>query len=222
MPVVLEAPTAAPLPPPSDLGAFLWEELYEALGYHRETDPAQAFALRKSCEAWCSTLQPVYDLVRERSDLPAWAILFDPDRCPAASLPYLAQFVGLVLTPGMTEEQIRTEIREPTGWARGREPAIRLAGARTLRPVGDEALVIVVKPRTPEAGIHYVRTLQAQTPDPARTEAAFRAAVPAWDVLDYEAFDGPTYGDMLANYPTYADRLAALPLYSDVPESTLP
>jgi hypothetical protein len=221
LPFGIKAPAAPPLPSPTDDGSNLWELLYESLGYHVEDDVDGHLQL--FCEGFMAPKQDAYDLARERDDQPApFAVLFDPDQCPARFLPYSVQYVGIEITPEMSEEQIREEFREPTGWTRGREPAIRLAGARTLEPVAGEPLVIIIRPETPEVGHHYIRTLATQTPDPARTEAAFRAAVPAWEELDYAAFDGPTYSDSLANYPTYADRLAALPLYADVPESTLP
>ncbi len=221
MALVFDPPTAPPLPPPADTGANLWELLYFSLGFHVEDDEANGYPLRRFCEGWCAPLQSLYDIVRERADMPAFGILFDVDLCPAACLPYLAQYVGVVLTPEMTEAQMRNEIREPTGWARGREPAIRIAGLRTLRPVGAEPLVFVIRPRTPEPGVHYIRTLASQTPDEERTRAALRAALPAWEVLDYEAFDSATYADIDAAHTTYADADSDLGTYSDEIESGL-
>lgn len=222
MPIVIETPTAPPPPLPADDAPQLWEMMYRSLGFHVEDDAATAYTLRRFCEAWCAPMQATYDIVRERPGFPAWSILLDPDNCPADSLPYLAQFVGVVITPQMSEEQIREEIKEPTGWARGREPAIRLAGARTLEPVADEPLVIVIRTRTPEVGWHYIRTLATQTPDPERTEAVFRDAIPAWEALDYQAFDGPTYADLDAGYADYAALDTAFAHYSEIPESPLP
>jgi hypothetical protein len=212
MPIVVDPPEAPPLEPPKDDGSNLWEELYAALGYHRETDPASGFSLRKFCEAWCSTLQPVYEIVRERDDGPAWAILFDVDLCPATSLPYLAQYVGVVLTPEMSEEQIREELREPTGWARGRLPAIRLTAQRTL--TGTRR--VIVRPRTPSVGKHYIRTLKAETPEEARTRVQVRAAVPAWEVLDYAAIDGVTWTDVDAGWDDWAEVAGAFDTWADL------
>jgi Phage tail protein (Tail_P2_I) len=191
-------------------GEFVWELLYESLGFHVEDDAVSGEPLRKFCEAWCAPLQPVYEIVREREDSPPWAILFDVDNCPAASLPFLAQWVGVVITPEMSEEQIRNEIREPTGWKRGQPEALRIATRRTL--TGENPLVII-HPRTPEAGVTYVRTLLSQTPDPVRTEAVIRAALPAWEVLEYEAIEGVTVADVAAspNWETVADLAAAFP-----------
>jgi hypothetical protein len=216
MPITIDPP-ASPVPaPPTDHGSNLWEQLYEALGYHQVTDPEKGNALRIFCEGWCSTLQPVYDLVREREDGPAWAILFDVDRCPAASLPYLAQYVGVVITAEMTEEQIRNEIREPTGWARGQLPSSKIATRRTLRSVAGEELVVIVRPRTPEVGRHYVRTLLSQTPEPDRTERVVRQVLPAWEVLDYAAIDGVSYADIAASYPDFGELADAFDSYGEL------
>ncbi|HXS32239.1 MAG TPA: phage tail protein [Solirubrobacterales bacterium] len=206
-----------PLAPVIGDGSKLWEQLYEALGYHQEADPATGYALRQFCEGWCGTLQPVHELVRERDDGPAWAILFDVDECPAASLPYLAQYVGVVLTPEMSEADIREAIREPVGWARGRLPAIKISGKPTL--TGTRR--VIVRPRTPVPGAHYIRTLATETPEEERTRVRLRAAVPAWEVLDYEAIAGVTWEDVAAGWKDFAALTAAFTDFGDLAD-TLP
>ncbi|HVQ60368.1 MAG TPA: phage tail protein [Solirubrobacterales bacterium] len=215
MPIVIDPPEAPPLEPPLDDGSMLWEELYNSLGYHRATDPATGYALRKFCEAWCAPLQPIHDLVRERPGVPAWGILFDPDLCPAESLPYPAQWVGVAVTPEMSEEQLRDEIREPTGWKRGQPQALRIATRRTL--IGEDPLAII-RPRTPEPGRHYIRTLLSQTPDPARTEAVLLEELPAWEILDYEAIEGVKFADIAAGWDVFGDLAAAHPTFKDLAE----
>jgi hypothetical protein len=161
-------------------------------------------------------VQPVYDLVRERADgTPSWGILFDVDRCPAECLPYLAQYVGVVVTPEMSEEQIRNEIREPTGWKRGQPESIRVALRRTL--TGEEPLVII-RPRTPKAGHHYIRTLKSQTPEPERTERVLREKIPAWEMLDYAAIDATTFADIAAGWEAFGDLAADHPSFKDLAE----
>jgi tail protein P2 I len=219
MPIVLDPPESTPLPPTADDGSNLWELLYNSLGYHRDLDEATGFQLRKACEAWCSPAQDIYDIVRERSDSPSWAILLDPDRCPAAALPYLAQYVGVVITPEMSEQQIRNEIKEPTGWARGRPPAIRIGTRRTLEAVEGEELMVIIRARTPEVGHHYVRTLLSQTPDPERTEwVLINKLIPAWEKLDYDAIDGVTFADITAKFATFGDLAAVFPTFKDLAE----
>jgi hypothetical protein len=172
--------------------------------------------LEKFTQALMAPLEGVYDLVREREDgTPGWSIAFDPDNAPAEALPWLAQFVGVRITPEMTTEQIRLEIKEPTGWARGRPDSIKTAAGRGL--TGSK--LVIVKPRMPVVGVHYVRTLLSETPDPARTEATIRAALPAWEVLDYEAFTGMTWADVIAKHADWADVIADNPTWSDLIET---
>ena len=219
MTLVFDPAPSPPSPPLADDGSSLWTLLYESLGYHVEDDGGTDYTLRKFCEAWCSPAQGIYDIVRERSDAPSWSVLLDPERCPASDLPYLAQFVGVVITPEMSTQQIRNEILEPTGWGRGRPPAIRIATRRTLKPVFDEELLVIIRPRTPEVGHHYIRTLLSQTPDPERTEYVLRnKQVPAWEKLDYEAIDGITFADITAKFGTFADVAVAFPTFKDLAE----
>src|SRR6476619_1508210 len=114
-----EAPTVADL-------------FYEPLGFHVEDDEEAGFALRDLCVCLGLPWQPVYDLVRERDDQKGWTVLLDPDECPVGWLFYSAQYVGAILTPGMTEAQKRLELREPTSWKRGQLPSIELITKREL------------------------------------------------------------------------------------------
>jgi hypothetical protein len=197
----------------------LTEDLYSALGWFTTEDEANDWALLKFCAAWVETLiDPVAELAGEGEDgTPAWSKLLDPDECPGAALPYLAQFVGVVITPEMSEAQIRAEITAPTGWVRGTDPVIRLTVQRTL--TGEDPLVIIHS-RTPEPGHHYIRTLLSQTPDPARTKALVRAAVPAWEELDYEAIEGVTWADIAAStkWETWAGLGATFASFVDLAE----
>lgn len=197
----------------------LWELLYDSLGFHREDDPETGYQLRRLCEVALGPYQDIYDLLRERDDMPApFALFLDPDKCPAKWLPYLAQYVGVVPTPEMSEAQLRAEIKEPTGWRRGQPEALRVATRRTLRSVAGEELMVIIRPRTPEVGHHYVRTLLSQTPEPQRTERVVRANLPAWEMLDYGAIEGVTYADIRAAFETYADLKAAFPTYKALRE----
>ena len=68
---------------------------------------------------------------------------------------------------------------------------------RTLKTVvPGEELLVIIHPRTPAVGEHYVRTLASQTPNPERTKAALRAAPPAGEVENYEAITAVTWGDI--------------------------
>ena len=183
------------------------------LGYD-ETWPLLQF-----CAASLGPLGPVYEIVREGDDgAPPWSILWDVDKAPAWALPYLSMFPGVVLQPGMSEEQQRNEIREPTGWRRGQPAAIKIAARRTLSKPDAR---VIVRPRTPEPGVHFIRTLISETPDPARTEAEIRSELPPWEVLDYEAMAGVTVEDVAASWKSVEALTAAFKSVEDLTD-TLP
>jgi hypothetical protein len=186
----------------------LWEVLYDAMGFHRETDEATGYQLKLLCQVSMSALQRVYDLVREQEGRAAGATMLDPDNVAAEGLDYLAQYVGGKLLPIMSEQQKREEIKRPSTWRRGEVETIKLIVRRTL--TGDEPLVIV-RPRTPEVGRIYIRTLSAETPNPALVERELlESGIPAWDVLDYAAVAGLSYADLEASkYQTYGELEAS-------------
>jgi hypothetical protein len=216
MPVVIEAPISPPLPPLTEDASNLWELLYESMGYHLESDEENDFALRKLCEALCFPMQPIYDLVRERDGQKGCAMLLDPDQCPVQWLPYLAQWVGAVLTPGMSEEQRRLEIKEPTSWKRGQVPSIELIAKRESS-VDDPW--VRVRSRFPGPGEIYIRRLASETPNPARVETELlEHGVPAWELLDFGVIEGVTVADVAASekWTTVADLAAAFATVDDL------
>jgi hypothetical protein len=197
----------------------LTDALYDSLGdWLTAEDEANDWVLLKMVAIWVEVnLDPVYELARGRGGEPPWSRAFDPDECPAFVLPYLAQFVGVDVVPEQTEQQLRNEIKHPTGWKRGQTESMRIATRRTL--TGENPLVIIHS-RFPGPGHTYVRTLLSQTPDPARTAAVLRAATPAWNLIDYEAIEGVTFTDVAAstNWETLADLAAAFPTFQALTE----
>jgi hypothetical protein len=112
----------------------------------------------------------------------------------------------------MDEEQQREEIRQPTGWKRGWRESIRTIAKRGL--TGSKR--VILRPRTPEVGHYFARTLLAETPDPVRVERDLRAAVPAWSLLDYEALDGVSWADVEASWEDWAAVKAAFDSWADL------
>jgi hypothetical protein len=199
----------------TEVAPTLAELLYESLEPLNDPDPDEA--LRIFTGALESSQQQVYDLVRGRDDGSGWAVLFDVENCPAWALPYLAQYVGVEVQPAWSEEQLRNEIRQPTGWTRGRAASIEIAARRNLTGT----LHVVLRDRTPEVGYLYVRVLDSECPDPAVTEADVVSQKPAWIVLDFAVFEGETYADLRAGFATYADVKAAFATYADVLNASL-
>lgn len=102
-------------------------------------------------------------LVDDENDLPAWAILLDPARCPEAALPWLAQFGGAVLTPEMDEAARRAAIQTPEAFSRGRLASLEAVAKRRL--TGTKT-VLVEERYTADPWRLRVTTLEEETPDP--------------------------------------------------------
>lgn len=133
-------------------------------------------------------------VIRDTDEGPGWSSLLDPDRCPVWALPWLAQFAGVTLTPGLTEAQWREEITSPPAFERGTPGAMADAARRHL--TGDRRVLLVERNETPWRDL--VITYDSETPDPDATErdvlaqeGAGRKVIyrtdPGWDIDQMEA-----------------------------------
>lgn len=171
------------------------ERLYEALGpAFTKLDEAQGWPLLLFCDALCSVLlEPLHVLISDRDDQPGWAVIFDPDECPAEILPWLAMAVGARLTPAMSEGEQREAIKSPEGLIRGTPAALIAAVKATL--TGSKTVLLDER----YMGSAYklrVRTLDGETPDPAATQAAAESQKPVGNVLVYAAVDTGDWDDV--------------------------
>jgi hypothetical protein len=197
----------------SEDGSQLWELLYESMGYLRRLDAENGYQLRSYFEALCAPMQPLWEVLRERNDgTPPYGILYDVDRCPVDLLPFLSTHVGARLTSDMDEEQRRNEIRHPTTWRRGQTDVMKLVMRRTLS--GGKR--VIVRERTPTAPDIYVRTLKAETPSEAITEAVAAEWKVGGLVLDYAAIDGVTWADIAAAYEDWDEVADTFPSWADL------
>lgn len=213
-PIVIDLPPSSPLEPPAEGLHELWEDLYESLGFHRDADEENEFALRKFCKAVCAPIEPIHQLTREREGQKGWTVALDPWDAPEEVLPWLAQFTGVIIAPNMTPEEIRAEIAEPTGWKRGQAPSIRLVASREL--TGGKR--VIIRTRTPSVGRTYIRVLKSECPNPERTETALRAALPAWELMDFAAIDGVTWADIEAGWEDFTELTGAFESFKDLTE----
>ena len=174
------------------------EDLYASLGAYTSEDERLGYPLLRWIDAGCRVfVEPVAELVSERDGYVPWEVLFDPDGCPVAQLPYLAQYVGADLPAELTEAEKRARIRLPEVWSRGSLPALVAAVQRTLDPASSK-VVLVTKRYGGSAWRMYVRTLLSQTPDEARTRAAVMAHKP-------RGYLGPTDADSIYAAVTSGD-----------------
>jgi hypothetical protein len=180
------------------------------MGWHTSRDEENGWPWLIVCDAFAKTfLEPIYEIVGEGPNgEKGWTKALDPDNCPVDGLPFLAQFVGAVLTPGMSEEQRRLEIKEPTGWKRGQLPSIILIAQREL--TGEKW--VRVRERTPAVGELYLRVLAAECPRPDRVEAELLThGVPAWIKLDFAAIEGVHWADVSAGWKSVEALDGAFP-----------
>ena len=186
------------------------EELYEALepAFTVGDSDETGWPALNLCEALVAgDVARIHSYVIDRDDgTPGWAILLDPENAPAEALPWLAQFTGAVLLPSMSEEQMRATIAFPESFERGGPGALvsvarrRLTGSKT---------VLVDERYQGSAYRLRVRTLLAETPDPALTEAEIRAEQkPIGVVLTYEAIETQDWLDLRSDHATWADVMA--------------
>jgi hypothetical protein len=157
------------MPKPEATAAAL--EIYEApvLAPYRQTDEAHGWATLNFCSALTSgNIDLIHEIVSDRDSGPGWQVLLDPQECPAAALPYLAQFVGARLTPAMSEAEQRAAIANPEGFGRGTPAAIVAVAKRRL--TGTKT-VLLVEFYTGLAYRMKLVTLESETPDPDATLA---------------------------------------------------
>jgi hypothetical protein len=172
------------------------ELIYEALAPGQTyADEANDWQLLSFCDAAAVPLELVWELAQS-----GWEVVFDVDTCPVFALGYLAQFVGVTLEPAWSEEQGRTAIREPLGFARGRPASIvaeiqeHLTGSKTVlmdERAGGDAYALTI------------RTLDSETPDPARVESEILKQKPDGIILDYDSTSSRTFADLDADYASF-------------------
>lgn len=190
-------------------------DLYDSLGAYRQGDEDTGWQLLLACEAIATAFtEPIAELVAERDGRVPWEILFDPENCPVAYLPYLAQFTGSTLTSSMSEAEMRAAIVLPEGFRRGTPDALIAAVKRTL--TGGQTVHLDER-WGGEAYQLRVRTLASETPDPAATEAAILTQKPIGIVLTYGAITGQDWADLAADHATWADVVADYGTWAEVP-----
>jgi hypothetical protein len=186
------------------------DRLYTALTPVAWLDDRYGWSLAILCGGVGEPFQEVDDLVRDTADGPGWSSIMDLARCRADWLPWLAQFVGVTIPTGTAAATARSMIAERQGFARGRRPTMVAAIQATL--TGNKT-VYMTERYTADAYKIAVRTLTAQTPNAATTQAAALATKPAGLILDYATVTGQTYDLVRVNYATYTALKAAYATY---------
>lgn len=191
-------------------------EIYEGLesAFTRGDEERDWIALKICMAITAGRLDLLHSyLIDDITNLPAWAVIFDPERCPAPALPYLAQFSGAILTPEMDEAARCAAIQTPEAFSRGRKKSLEAVVKRRL--TGTKA-VIVTERYTGSAWKVRVETIEAETPEPEETVADIkRYQLPIGTILFFnsrlvwswgeakESAEFPTWGDVKANFDSW-------------------
>jgi hypothetical protein len=185
--------------------------LYDAVFPLAALDGQTGWHLAHFAGALGEMFQPVADVARDTPEGPGWSAVLDLERCPDEWLPWLAQFVGVVVLAGSSADHMRERIAGTDGFNRGTPESIRVAAQATL--TGSRHVTLRERDSNaadPPYTLEVV-TLTGETPDPAATRAAILAQKPGGIVLiyrtvagqDWQAVTAKTWRQARTAYPTW-------------------
>lgn len=163
-------------------------------------------------QALAEMIRPVEELVRPLDpDREAGAPLLDVDLAPDWNLAWLAQFVGVRLSPGVTAARARVEIRSVGGFRRGTPAALLEA----VRPTLTGGQYTFLQERDGDEAHMTLVTRTAETPSPTVTLSAAMRQKAAGLILTHVVTAANLYVETAAAAPTYAARSATYATYAD-------
>lgn len=113
---------------PEDTGGFA-EELYEQMAPLTYADEQYGWALLCFLGAIGQTIEDLDYLSHME---PSWVGMLDLDYIPDAAIPWLGQFVGVVVDTALPYSEQRQQIRDHVGWARGTPKTFKSMAAGKL------------------------------------------------------------------------------------------
>jgi hypothetical protein len=191
----------------------LADEVYARLEPVARQDADLGYPLLVYLVALSQMWRQVEAIVRSTDGKPAWSQALDVDRCPDFLLPWLAQFVGVVVTPNIGEAAQREQIRNVGGFKRGSPASLVAAIASTL--TGTQ-FVSLIERNGGDAYAMLATLRTAETPDLAHTTAVAALAKAAGLSLTIIASAWRTYAMWEVDWPgTYTDVENAFATYAD-------
>jgi hypothetical protein len=140
--------------------------------------------LARLCDSIGTMAQPVMEALEETGYedeagfVPAYGVIFNPETCPHAYLPYLGQFVGVAVPTGSTEAEARALVKAEAGLQRGTRAAVEATIARVL----GEGISFAIEERTNnkgEASAWWFQVIVPKGHSSTALKAAIEAAKPA-------------------------------------------
>ena len=221
------------------------QEMWRRLGPWVDADAATGYTLRMWLDGIGRMLQPVDDLVRDTSAGPGWSAALDVTRAPTAYLPWLGQFVGVKVDPGLSDAAQRANIVGEAGFARGTPAALISTAQRYLK--GAKSVALTERdgdPYTVSIGL-YASQLGSSTYNQVQTQygtyaaagaaastysiaqgpvgevvTALRAAKPAGLILNVNVLTGLSYFTLSLNISLYSALATTYPTYAAMTQST--
>lgn len=206
------AVVAQSTPEPPTLESFA-ADLYDSVLPVAWLDHEYGFHLAYYCAAIAVMFQPVADVARDTPDGPGWSGVMDVNRAPVGWLGWLAQFVGVSLVPGTTHDEQVARIKSTDGFRRGTVAAMR--SAIELHLTGSKEVVFTER-LDGDAYVLGIRTLEAETPDPAQTLADILSQKPGGIVLDYATYSSQNYDLVHVERADYTEVHTVYATYSDL------
>jgi hypothetical protein len=173
----------------------VWESVEPAVPFDADYDDAAGIYVAAVTEP----AELINTWVRDTDDAIGWSLFFDPQGAPAEALPWLAQFVGVRLTGGLTVQQQRDQIERRPNLDRGTRAGMA-ADAQAL--LTDSKLVLINERAGGDPYEVEVYTLTAETPDPDAVEVVVRAQKPAGLILTYNDVTGITWNATSTTWTT--------------------
>jgi hypothetical protein len=136
-----------------------------------------------------SLFQILQDWSSDTTDVPpkpGYSILVDSTRVPDVAVPWLAQFVGLVISDSLPPSQQHSMLNGLGAWKRGTVAALQAAPLPWL--TGSQT--VLVKERDTSAYHLQVTTYASETTNSTAVAAALQANKPAGLVLTYVLYSG--------------------------------
>jgi len=142
-----------------DLGTF-GENVYLIVTPTTYAEEQEGYPIARFVNGAGQMFDEVELLCRDSEDGIGWSIAVDVDRCPDDALNWLAQFVGVTIPDGLTEDDRRLRIKSTDGWKRGTPAALIAAPIPYL--TGNKT--VVLKERDGSAYRFTVITYRDETP----------------------------------------------------------
>ena len=177
------------------------ERLYEALAPHAYADADNDYSLAHFCAAIARMFDQVASYVDSHESGPdGWAAMMSPDTAPVEALGWLGQFVGVSLPTGLSDEvELRSRVRTAAGLKRGTLASMRSAIQDTL--IGGKTVTIIERAGGDAYRIEVI-THTADTPDPAKTEAALLSQKPAGIMYTYSSVASEAWDEAVSTWDT--------------------